>query len=298
FFISFIIAAVFWLLQSFSQTYQSNIRVPIQYAQIPEGLALNKPLPDILEIRFESSGWGIMKFKRFQRNQAFVLNLNKFPEQKSVSTSNFIISNLPEEMASIKILMVSPEVLNLGFEKRREKEVPVVPDLKVSFNSQYGLAGLITIKPEKVLVSGPESEINKINEVKTEFRKYDELEDKVIDIIGLVDLGSKNIKYDQEEFELTIPVEQLAEGTLTIPISMPQNLQNTISLIPEKVQLKFQAAVSLYNTVSQLDFDPFIKMEDFESTNDDKLKVHCKVKQDFIYKVSVSPEYVDYILIK
>lgn len=296
FFIAVLIASFFWLLQSFDQSYQKTLYLPLSIKNLPEGLSLNKALPEHLEVRFESTGWDIMKFKRFQRNTKVVLNLADFSGQKSIESSRFLLSQLPETLSNVDLLLVSPDRLVIDFEKLKTKEVPIVADLEVSFSNQFGLSGKIQIEPGTVIISGPESEINKIREVKTEFRKYENLEAEVIDKIKLIDLGNKNIQFGQEQFDLSIPVEQLTEGTFYLLINLPREIGDTINLIPEKVSVKFQAAVSIFNTVTDLDFEPYVKIEDFNNATDYKIRVYCKVKQDYIYKVSLNPEYVDYIL--
>ena len=298
FFIAVFVATIFWLLRSFDQTYQAKIHFPISYLYSPDGLTLKKPLPDHLEVHYESTGWDIMKFKRFKRKKSIVLNLTQFAEQKSIKTSNLLISHLPEEIANIKFLLVSPEVLIMDFEKLIIKEVPIIHNLDIHFNSQYGLSGPVQIEPQTVVISGPESEVNKIQEIRTKFRDYKQLEAEINDQISLVDLSSKNIIYSQKLLNLKIPVEQLSEGSLIIPISIPAGVRDTISLIPEKVTIKFHAAVSVFNSVSHFDFEPYIKLEDFNNASDEKIKVYCKLKEEYIYRVSIDPEYVDYIVIK
>jgi YbbR domain-containing protein len=298
FFISILIATAFWFLRSFDQTYQTSQNINVVYKHVPEGMALKNALPKQIEIRFESTGWEILKLKRFQRRESLQLDLRKYPEHKTIETATLLSAALPEDFASLKLLFVSPARMDIEYDKKVVREVAVEPNIELSLANQYGLSAACSVHPAFVKISGPASEVAKIASVKTRFTKFENVDHKLVEAIGLEDLSNRSISYLHSDFQITIPVERLTEGSMTIEVEIGENFSDTVSLIPDRVVIKYQAAISVFPRIDEKDFSVFVADSEFRNDDDDKLKLSYSLLKDYIYKVSLSPDYVDYIVIK
>ncbi|MFC2114487.1 YbbR-like domain-containing protein [Bacteroidota bacterium] len=294
--ISVFIAFVFWFFKSLDYKYQSELNVQLVHSVLPEGKVLKHPLPESLKIRFEGSGWDILKSRRINRKTSVNLDLQLFSDMKEVGSMQLVNSSIPDELSKIVLLSVTPEKLNIQLDKVGYKKVPVIADVDLVFDKQFGLSGPIHTDPDKVTLTGPSSELTTIHEVYTEKQKFSDLKIKIDQSVTLKLVPNSGVSFSENQVQLHIPVEQLSEGSLVIPVDLPGHMSDSVSLIPDRITVSFQAAVSIFNSISDQDIYPYIKESDLRQSNGGKIRVYVKRNNPYVYKARLTPDFVDFII--
>jgi YbbR domain-containing protein len=102
--------------------------------------------------------------------------------------------------------------------------------------------------------------------------------------------------------DVRIEIEKFTASSIQLPVEVihvPDGY--TATLFPEKVQVSFQVALSDFDRVKPYQFR---LVADYTSTSHgtaahhQKMKVNLKRYPSFVSAVSVSPQFVDYILTK
>ena len=298
FFVSLLIAIVIWLFQSFDQRYQYQLAIRLDHSEIAEGTVFRYPFPNYLSIRIEATGWDIIKSKHLQRKVVIFLDLEKYPEKNVIESLQLIKQNIPEELSAINILNVVPDNLNIQLDQVVQKEVAVEPMVEIKFNQQFGLSGAIRTEPEVVTITGPATEIKSITKVQTLMSHFSNLDAKVIQSIDLKGQANKSITYNVQKVNLIIPVEQLSEGKMMLPVRLPGQMSDSISLIPDHVTVIYQAAISLFSSITDKDLSPYVKQSDLEKADGGKVKIYVQRNNPLIYSLRATPDYVDFIITK
>ena len=121
-------------------------------------LKLQGPVSVLKDLRSQDVGPAVVSLEDIKDTE-FRFNRNNF--------------NLPE---GVKIVKIYPDSVPVKFEDRASKEIPIVPDLQGKVLPGRYLGEAITIKPEKVVVTGARSAVERIQRWETEPLYVDDLE--------------------------------------------------------------------------------------------------------------------------
>jgi hypothetical protein len=69
-------------------------------------------------------------------------------------------------------------------------------------------------------------------------------------------------------------------------------------LIPDRIEVSFQAPLSLFNQVKPEDFIVYVDAGEQNTQGRNKLKVGLETSNPYLYFTSVYPDYVDFIINK
>ncbi len=293
-----LIALTFWFLKSLEQTYKTEVNFPIQYENFPENRILKDSLPDKVRLEIKGSGWDILSIKTSSEVYPLMIDLINTSANEQITLEQnafFPEGKVPED---IEVMDFYPDTLNIDFDKKTEKTVKVSLNGTINYMDHHGLADSIKILPEKVHLEGPKSYLKKIDSVSTRPFQLENLKQKIVRTIPLADPSYPFVEYNKKAIKLIVPVEQLTEGQVKLPVKLDNPYFNSrIELIPKQVRVIFQTALSNYPSISRKDFQAkvstnFITQEERPNT----LKVRLMKKPEFIYNVRIEPSRVNYLL--
>jgi len=161
--ISLGIAIIIWLLIITAKETTSWEDVRLSY-RLPDDKSLTVDLPDSMRILVKGPWTAISTWNK--ENLSTPIDLSKSPLGQSVVYLNSISLRLPP---AIKIVNVAPAQIKVFFERKLEKQVDVVAELKGELSRGYKLMEpSVTLEPRRTMVTGPESEISLLQAVRTE----------------------------------------------------------------------------------------------------------------------------------
>lgn len=160
--ISLAFAVVLWFFVMSERRLEVAHIVPLEYKGLPQGLMIANEVPNSVAVRISGP-------------RALLMNLSPGDISISVDLKNLSagvtsFKRLEESLnipSGLKVTRVSPSYVDVKLERIRDKRVPVRAVLAGDPAPGY-LVFETRVSPERVVVSGAESELKSISEVNTE----------------------------------------------------------------------------------------------------------------------------------
>ncbi len=246
---SIVVAVIVWLVVAveFSpETTQTikNVPVKIDYSEIKNNLGGLQPFGETdFTVDVTVSGQKIVV-----ESDSIADSINVTASTGYVnSVGNYDLQINVEGSDEYKIVGVSPELVQVYFDYPREKEFKIETD--VTFDSKavedgYFMDDFVLSDTNTVKVSGPESEINKIERIvaKAEHEGSMRQSDTVDGVLTAVTKDGSTLKYvsfkrQSEKVQITIPVYKIATLPVTcafsnIPAEYLDSLPFEVSISP------------------------------------------------------------------
>ncbi len=159
------LAFIVWFVVSAprrEQVSEKAFAAPLVLVNVPRNLVITTPVPDNLNVRLR----GRVSELRSLNSQ----NLEVTVDLSWATPGDATITLRPQAInapADVEVISIDPNKLRFRVEQLRQRVVPVRPFLVGDLSAGY-VAGEPTVYPDQALISGPASQIRKINEVATE----------------------------------------------------------------------------------------------------------------------------------
>ena len=293
-----ILSTVFWLLNALSKDLTMDIQYPCVYENHNNEFVVTNNPPEYLKIFVRGSGFNLLGQALFlKRNPIYVSLLDLNNKVTELSTAS-LLDDISDQLGSnISVESVYPEIIKVHAERKYSKLVPVVVDEEFSFFPQIRLKSVLVANPPKVLVSGPKTSVDSIDEIHTT-NLTDKIEGDVIlrNIDLLTPSKSKLLTIKPTFVDLAVEVEQFTETSLVLPINI-NNLPEELNLrtLPSLVTIKFLVSLQLYDVVTEKNFKAYV---DYKEVNDqvNRLKVYVEQSNNLVEIIAVSPEKAEFLI--
>ncbi|HEB75677.1 MAG TPA: hypothetical protein ENJ04_04945 [Nitrospirae bacterium] len=156
------LAVVLWFLISGRGVSEITLEVPIEYVNIPPGYEIVKKDRDTVRVSLFGSEVVLRSIKP-EDLRVYVDLKDAQPAEGSYRIKKRNIKVPP----ALTISNVTPPSVNVVIEKTVRKEVPVRPDITGEPAAGRHISE-VTIKPDRVVVEGPESVLRRLTYVRTE----------------------------------------------------------------------------------------------------------------------------------
>lgn len=291
-----VISALLWFFQSMGLEYRAHLFVDVEYSGVPNDLVLTNKPADRLDIYTKGKGWDLLGYKLSVRKPKLNVNLEEFSQSASYPTSrakNLITAQVP---GLVDVLSVAPETLNLEFDKKVSKTVPIEAKIDFSFKDGFGLNGNLTIMPDSVEVSGPSSVVSQISSLPTLPISLSEVEENISATLLLEQANEQHLTFNTTEVQVNGQVEKLTEKTIhDLPIRLKGKFNGKITLIPSRASLRFKLPISAYKAIDESHFSIYASIED--GLSDDLIEVKVETKTPIVVQdIFIEPRYVNYII--
>jgi YbbR domain-containing protein len=159
------LAFIVWFVVSAprrEEVSEKAFAAPLVLVNVPRNLVITTPVPDNLNVRLR----GRVSELRSLNSQ----NLEVTVDLSWATPGDATITLRPQAInapADVEVISIDPNKLRFRVEQLRQRVVPVRPFLVGDLSAGY-VAGEPTVYPDQALISGPASQIRKINEVATE----------------------------------------------------------------------------------------------------------------------------------
>ncbi|MFO8022102.1 MAG: YbbR-like domain-containing protein [Perlabentimonas sp.] len=298
-----VVATILWYLNKLSYEYTTEVTFPLELENTPRGKVIVGDVPEEIILNVRGHGYTLLRYWLASRLTPIKIDLNRLPLERMDGSENkfylltsraqsTVTSQLKTELQLDRII---PDQLHFEFAELKEKKVKVVPQLTYSFEPQYMLAGPVTVNPDSIIISGPNSIVDTINSVSTKELDVDNITSKQtltseIVRIDQVSLSKRNVN-------ITIPSEKFTEASFSKPIAI-RNLPDTLSLIllPRMVNVKCNVVLSKYRTVSDMYVEAYVDFLQVENSMDNRLRVQVKGEKYIVDNLDFEPRHVEYFI--
>jgi YbbR domain-containing protein len=160
--ISLVVATVLWLAVSGQSTVERNIRVPLEYQNVPPGMEIVGDPPGQADVRLRGSSGNLARV--VQGDVVAALDLTNARPGTRIFNLRASEVRVP---FGVEVVQVTPSTISLEFEYAGQKVVPVSPVIEGDPEPGF-VVGRITTSPATVQVLGPIGRLQALSEATTE----------------------------------------------------------------------------------------------------------------------------------
>jgi len=302
FFVFLALSIVLWQFTNLAKPVSVSKLVKVTF-KAPDG---DYQLTDdsVVSIETRVTATGLRLLFNSPYNKVYSLSTESMVESDDqfVLLPSDIESQLQKEFGeAIAIEKIFTAELEIPLARIASKKVPVIPDVSISYKQNYILKDALSVSPDSIRISAPESTLTAINALNTVALKKDNVSVSINQPLAIdySDLGLSTI----EKTEVTINAEvvRFSEMVYEVPILLPE-LENgmRLAVFPPSAQVVCKAPAEV---LKALDSGAFGVTVDFDfSQGIDSLPSRLPLKFSYspsdVLEVFFSNDRVNYILEK
>jgi YbbR domain-containing protein len=195
--LSLAFALVLWFFVMGEQRLERSYAVPLELINMPGGLMVANEIPSYIEVRISGPRTLLMNL----RLEDVGISVDLKDLQPGLTTLKRLEErlNLP---GPLKVTRLSPSYIDVKLDRVLARSMPVKVELAGEPADGYRITGVRT-EPEKVIVEGAKTELDKVKMVPTEVVDVTGATDDFTTVIPLNYLG----KYSHLKGKLTVEVQ-------------------------------------------------------------------------------------------
>lgn len=295
----FALSAVFWLLQTLNETFETEVVVPLKLNNVPSNLIITSDLPDELHVTVQDKGSILMKYLYGQPLTPVTVDYKNYDfggmagrvQVQEAEVRRAITAQL---FSSTRIQSIKPDTLEFFYNRGLKKKVPVLISGVIEPAQQYYLRHVVA-KPDSVVVFAPSSILDTLQAAYTQnFYQAGLVESKNLQIPVRPIRGAKFIP---DVLDVQIDVDIYTEKTVEVPIvgvNFPAD--KDLRTFPSKVKVTFKVGSKSYKSITADDFVLVISYEELINNESSKIPLHLKSIPEGVSSVRIHPSEVDYLL--
>lgn len=300
-FISFLIISFFiWLLITFSKEYTAVITFPVTYKNIAQNKLLQETPIKEIDLSIKASGFKIVSTQI--RKKTINLEASSLKKKKGNSyyflPKDQLLKIQKQLLSGLDLKEIIQDTIYLNIGQLSSKKVPLIPNLDLNYHIGFDILDKIKLEPDSVVISGPESQINKIKNLQLNKLTLKDIKSNFNqDVNILKPKGLENIKLSFSKSTISGNVDKFTEGSLRIPftiMNLPDNINLTI--LNEDVEVVFVVALSNFSKVSEASFNIECDYGMSEKNNLNYLLPKVTLKPNFIKSIKVVPIKIDFLI--
>ncbi|WP_233269916.1 CdaR family protein [Polaribacter sp. L3A8] len=291
-----------WFLITLSKEYVTTLTYPIEYTHIAQNKLLQKvPIKEI-DIVVKSSGFNILS-SRFG-DKSIALNANSLYKKSSnryyFLTRNQVVTIQKQLHSGVQLQEIPLDTIYLEIGTLLSKKVVLKANLDINYHIGYDILEPVTVKPDSILISGPDAEIEKIKEINLKFLKLEGIKEDFSKRVKIIlPENSNNIKMNATYATISGKVEKFTEGTLEIPFKVT-NLPEGVSLttLNKTVSVSYVVGLSNFDKIDKNFFEIVCDYNTSKKNNLDYLVPKVLVKSSYVKSFKVIPNKIDFLIQK
>ncbi len=291
------VSTAFWFLSTLNETYEKEIKVPIEVTDIPKDIVITDDLPDSIKVTLRDKGFNLLKYVFHDNIRPVRLQFILYAKTKNKGTvtpteiQKIIKSRLDE---STTIVTVKADHWDFYFCHGNRKKVPVLLNGNISAKANYYINHCALV-PDSITVLAETEVLDTIYAVYTTPVNISNLTESTVRTISLTHI--KGAKLEKNTATLNITADQLTEVQLKIPIRTV-NVPAGVSLktFPAQVDLRVAVGVRNSSSIKPEMFSVVADYNELPSEQDEKLRLKLVSQPRTAVKTYLIQPSVDYLL--
>ena len=201
--LSLVFAMILWMFIMGERHLEVGYTVPLELQNIPKELIVASQVPSLIDVRI--SGPRTLLMKVSPGDIGITVDLSDLKPGLTSFKRLEERLNLPSGM---RVTRVSPSFVDIRLDRRKEKRVPIKIVLAGDPDPGYRVTGLKSL-PDKVRISGAESEIKSISEVMTEPIDLKGVTENFSEIVPLTYERTYTNFVDEKTSEIIVSIEAI-----------------------------------------------------------------------------------------
>jgi hypothetical protein len=302
FFSFLIISALIWLLITFSKEYTTVIKYSVNYINIAQDKLLQEAPVKEIDITIKATGFKIVRAKI--RNKT--INLDASQLNRKRKTQFYFLpksqkTKIQKQLISgVYLQEIEQDTIYLNLGLLKSKKVALKANLKIDYHIGYDLLGDISITPDSIVISGPESQIDTIKHINLNRLTLIDVKKEFGNEVQIVKPKNiQNLKFNTTKTTISGKVDKFTEGKLKIPFLIKNLPENTnLTILNKNVEIVFVVALSNFAKVSEASFKVECDYSVSENNNLGYLIPKVTIKPGFIKNLKIIPNKIDFLIQK
>ena len=292
------LSAIFWLTITLNETYERELKIPVQIVGIPKNVVLTSPATDTVRATIRDKGWMIVGYLYGERTPAIKLNYKAYDRGNGggiISASD--IKRLLDQQLEISttVTAIKPDRLEFFYNNGERKRVPVRWTGRVIPEQMYFISEVNYI-PDSVDVYAAPDKLDSIRAVYTEPLNYAGFRDTLA--VGCKLSHANDVKVVPERVQIEFFTDVLTEETIEgIPIqclNLPEG--KVLRTFPAKVKVHFVAGASQIRHLRPEDFIVIADYREISQKSSDKCNLYLQSVPHGISRATLETKQVDYLI--
>ena len=293
-----LLSGIFWLTITLNETYERELKIPVQIVGIPKNVVLTSPAVDTVRATIREKGWMLVGYMYGDRLPIIKLNYKNYDRGNGaglISASD--IKRLLDQQLEISttITAVKPDRLEFFYNNGERKRVPVRWTGRVIPEQLYYISQVNYI-PDSVDVYASPEKLDSIRAVYTEPLSYAGFRDTLM--IGCRLSHSNDVKVVPERIQIEFLTDVLTEETIEgIPIqclNLPEG--KVLRTFPAKVKVHFVAGASQIRHLRPEDFIVIADYREITQKPSEKCNLYLQSVPHGISRATLETKQVDYLI--
>lgn len=294
-----LVAFLFWILNALSKEYTLTIDVPVQYVNFPEKKLISNKLPSYYTATIEGPGKDVfwMRFRsNFKPIELSIKDLMRYGKSKSkgVLKKEALYKIIGDQFGNtMTIQSIYPDLVELYFEPKLVKKVPIEVDVEYSSNLSISNS-YIEVSPDSIIVSGPHSVIRAVKYWKTnmiELKENGEFEEQ----IGLLKPDDNKLSLNVDIVDVKIKVDELVQIKKTIPVKV-KNEPTGLKLYQNEIKVTYYIPMSKVDELNEKEILVGVDFEEVNIEETNQVKVQAFQFPIFVRNIQWEEDYLQFII--
>lgn len=292
------LSGVFWLMMTLNESYEYELRMPVEYVNVPKNIVLTSGETDSLRVAVVDKGIVLATYIYGNQISPIKIDFKRYllgNGQGNVPQADLKKMAATKLNTSTKISSVKPEKLTYYYNTGEKKRVPVLHSGKVRPSEFYYMANVI-YQPDSVTIFASGEKLDSINMVYTEKLDLTDIHDTLIVEARLRKMSG--VKMVPDVVSITFFTDILTEVSIdNIPIvgiNMPAG--KVLRTFPAKARVKFVTGVSRYRNLSASDFEVVADYNELSRNTSSKCRIKLTRLPEGITSVKLDTTLVEYLI--
>ncbi len=293
-----ILSGIFWLSITLNESYEREIKVPVQVVGIPKNVVLTSPSTDTVRVTIRDKGWMIVAYLYGERMPTIHLNYKSFDRGNGagiISSSDIKRLLVQQFEISTAITTVKPDRLEFFYNNGERKRVPVRWRGRVLPQQAYFISD-VNYTPDSVDVYAAPEKLDSIRQIYTEPLNYVGFRDTLSVSCKLS--HSNDIKVVPEQIQIEFLTDILTEETIEdVPIqclNLPEG--KVLRTFPAKVNIHFVAGATQIRHLHPEDFIVVADYREIAQESSEKCTLYLRSVPHGISRATLDTKQVDYLI--
>ena len=280
------ISLVAWFLTKMSKEYLDEHDFNVRY-EIPDHLTLEQLPVDQLSTELRAKGWAFLRMALTRKEDTLLLETGEYLQQ-NISSRLALANHLRDQVTDqIEIRSITPEQLSFKLVEKANKRVPVALYESLPLDGQHQLRDVYTFEPDSITIYGPEGVIRDVDFWPLRYEGGPLNADTQVSIP--LKPTENGITFNTTHVMLVVPVEQITEKEIYVPIVLTDSLANKVQIFPDEALVRCTVGLSRFDEVTSSLFDVVASPNGSSSI----YQVSVLKKPTFVELVSFSPRQVE-----
>ena len=292
------LSGIFWLTITLNETYEREIKVPVQVVGIPKNVVLTSPAVDTVRVTLRDKGWMIVAYMYGHRLSTVNLSFKNYDRGSGggiVSASD--IKRLLEQQLEISttVTAVKPDRLEFFYNNGQRKRVPVRWTGRVIPEHLYFISQ-VNYMPDSVDVYASPEKLDSIRAVYTEPLNYAGFRDTLAVSCRLSHANDVKVVPEriQIEFFTDVLTEDIIDGVPVQCLNLPEG--KILRTFPAKVKVHFVAGASQIKLLRPEDFIVVADYREISQNPSEKCNLYLQSVPHGISRATLDTKHVDYLI--